>query len=335
VPLRGDAIAIEELRALADSVLASTSAPATRLFIHRHVQRLPSDAAEIVAARHALRRTRLVREITDAQQRNGGWGRFHSRNTRTRRAVDTTEFAVRRLHALGLGSRSHALVRARAHCVALLAGQQPFPDPSERNDRWPTGWRLFAAATLALIAPRDRHAVRIASLWRDILEQTFADGRYDADREVAAHNALTGASVADTYLRLHNRYAIELLGSCSESIAPRTLAAYLDWLCGGTHLIYLDVALDAPPVNIDAWLSAWELVARYPDWHTRAQPLIAFLAANRTPVGLWDFGTRPRGSHVLPLANDWRDRRHRTADWSARVLRLLTAATLATPIQVG
>ena len=303
--------------------------PAACLRLRREVLRQPADAAEVLAAWAALRSSRAYGELVSTQRRDGGWGRFHSEDARRRRPVPTTEYAVRRALALGVPSRACLLERARIHCEALLAGRQPFPDPPERNDRWPAGWRLFVGATLARIAPRARAVGPLWRVWCQVLAETFADGRYEASREQAAHRRLTGATVRDTYLTLDNPYTLELLGARTAAIPADLRRAYLHWLGGRPRgLRYLEVPLARPetltkPGQIDRWLTSWELLSAFSDWADHARPALAWLWRQRTDEGLWDFGARPQRSHALPLSQDWRRAGQRRIDWSTRALVLL------------
>ena len=278
-------------------------------------------------ARRQLADSAGVRELIAGQRRDGGFGRFHSRDTRAAAAIPTTEHAVRRALALGLSPRTRLLVRAADHCEALLAGRCAFPDPAERNDRWETGWRLFVAATLARIRPGSPALRPGLRRWRRVLREAFATGGHREADEVAALLASTGAHVRGSYLRLDSRYAVELLATRAGELPEATRDGYLRWLVASrAGLGYLGVPLHRPPraraAEVDRWLASWELVARYPGWARHGASMARWLWAQRGREGRWDFGPRA-GSPALPLSDDWRGEGSRAMDWSARCLALL------------
>ncbi len=208
-------------------------------------------------------------------------------------------------------------------------GRRPFPDPPERNDRWETGWRLFVAATLARIAPGSPALRPTLRLWRNVLAESFASGRYDPRAESAVQRRLTGATVEESYLRISSRYAVELLATRAHDIAGPGLDAYLGWLVRRpTGLGYVEVPL-RPTAGLgrtsscDAWLLSWELLARFPGGQRHASPLARWLWTHRTREGGWDLGPRSTRSETLPFAASWREGGARQADWSARALSLL------------
>lgn len=316
-------------RQLAERLLDDHPAAPARLRLLRDVLGREASEPEVRRARRELSGHPALRTLVAAQQPDGGWGRFHSRDARGRRSSPTTEFAVRRGCALGLPARYGMLVRARAHCEDLLRGRLCFPDPPERNDRWETGWQLFVAATLARIAPASPALRPTLRLWRAVLAESFDSGRYDPRAEIAAQRRLTGATVEGSYLRLSSRYAVELLAVRAREIPEEQLDAYLGWLTArAPGLGYLEVPLRPTarlrgPTSPDAWLLSWELLACLPGWERHAAPLARWLWARRTPEGLWDLGPRSPRSETFPLAPSWRTAGTRRSDWSARVLSLL------------
>jgi hypothetical protein len=85
-------------------------------------------------------------------------------------------------------------------CLRLLR------DRSEKNGRWPTGWRLSAASTPAQIQPHHPALDSIWELWIPVARRIFASGTYNRQAEISSHRESTGASVADSYLVVHNKY---------------------------------------------------------------------------------------------------------------------------------
>jgi hypothetical protein len=182
-----------------------------RIRLLRDVLRLPTQDEALLNAQQDVIKSRWVQELVQEQWGDGSWGRLQSRDSQAKTRIRTTEVGVER--ALGLDVTHPSLWNAARYLANLLESKTTYLDRPERNDRGPTGVRLFAAATLARIQP-DYAALDDAwNLWATIASRTFTSGRYDADKEIAAHRELTGASVKDSYLVLSNKYALSLLGA--------------------------------------------------------------------------------------------------------------------------
>ncbi|MEW5721380.1 MAG: hypothetical protein AB1817_22325, partial [Chloroflexota bacterium] len=201
------------LEKIATSVLAQNPSPVVRYRLLRDVLRRPRGNSELEQARANLDASRCVCELADEQRDDGGWNAFHSRGTKLKQKIASTEVGVERALALGLDASHPILQKARAYIVNVMTGAIRFPDYHEKNDRWETGMRLFLASTLSLIQPDHPLLDADRKLWRAIAARTFQSGKYRAEDEIRAHAELTGATVKDSYLVLNNRYALNLLGS--------------------------------------------------------------------------------------------------------------------------
>ena len=270
-----------------------------------------------------------VAESPAAQQRcDGGWGRFHSADSRVPRApVATTESAVRRALALGFTDSDRLLKRTVGYLHNLL-NKNVFPDPAESNDRWPIGTRLFVGATLASITPVDPALDELRSRWRGVVTASFADGSLDRAAERVALQQVFGLLDAPRYLGIANRYLLQLLAEDRE-LQSDVAARLITHLCGPDATIgYLGCGLDPPDRDpgadvVHRWLCAWELVARFRSPpHAPVRRTIAWLtdSCHASPAG-WDFG-RLSAKPEMPLTS-WRRRDQRRLDWSGRVLVLL------------
>lgn len=276
--------------------------------------------------------SRWIRLLEDEQQSDGGWGRFHSADSRRRTAIPTTEFAIDRALALGLDARHPVVDRSIGYMTGLLRGEIEFPDRPEHNERWATGVQLFVAGTMARIAPGRPILDRVWNRWTTILERTFVSGGYDPVAEAAAHRELTGASMANSYLVLSNRYSVALLGSRIGDLPAGLARRYVEWLWNlPAGIGYLSVGLSRPPApspgTVDRWLSSLELLAPFP---IPALPG-KWLMSRRGVDGYWDFGPRWRRSAYLPLSEDWRRHGRRRHDHSTRVLVLLKRMRASAP----
>lgn len=321
----------QQLAGAAERVLALDPAPPARVRLLRDVLRRRDNDPELRRAQAELERCRWVAELAGEQRADGGWGAFHSRDSRLKQKTLTTEAGVERGVALGLTETSPVLARARDYIAGLLADPAAFPDYPEKNDRWTTGVPMFLAGTLALISPRHPALKPVRSLWIRLAERIFAGGGYSEQAEIAAHSELTGASVAGSYLRIGNRYAAAILSSAPELLPREVEQAYLSWLWRKPNgLIYLEempAAMPPPigwPGRFDRWLVTWELLSRFPQFSELSAGVAGCMWRLRGDDGLWDLGPRGSTSSWFPLADSWRRPLNRRLDWSTRVLVLLS-----------
>lgn len=319
----------EMIAGAARALIAEGADSIPKLVLLRKVLRTPAGDPETIEAHRAALQDQHVLELVAAQRNDGGWGRFHSADSRARCRIPTTEWAVRRALAMGLDAASPVLTAAVAYLSGLVEGRLDLPDPPEKNDRWSTGKELFAAATLALVSPDLPILDRVWAKWVEIGRRTFESGIYDSEAEVRAHRALTGASVRDSYLTMNNHYALALLTSRPDCLPRELECSLLAWLCSGATVIkYVDWRpgnLPDPvvPSQVERWFRAAELLCRFEGWRKRGRGALDWLWLQRREGGLWDFGPQRQQSWALPLSRDWRSRRRRVHDYSTRALVLL------------
>lgn len=276
--------------------------------------------------------SRQVRLLKEEQREDGSWGAFHSRPSSSKQSIATTEFAVERAVCLGLDRDHPILARASDHILSIMRGKVRFPDYQEKNDRWPTGMRLFLASTLSRIDPSHELLDGDRYLWREIAIRTFRSGAYSQEDEIQAHASLTGASVKDSYLVINNRYTLNLLGSGRDLLPAALEGLLLAWLQQHDRGIgYLDMPLGKPPPlskpgPLERWFASLEMLVRlFPRSAHLWNEWINWIWDQQDRSGLWDFGPRSPSSAFFPLADDWRRRDQRRMDWSARVLLLLAS----------
>ncbi len=315
---------------MARDLLLLDPQPAVRHLLLRDVLGKAHDSPEAREARTSLGRSGSVMDLAAAQKRDGGWGAFHSAGGRTGRGIATTEAGVERALALGLDPAHPILLKASAHILDLLNGKMPFPDRLEKNDRWDTGVRLFAASTLSLIRPGHHALDYDRSLWGEIARRAFQSGTYREEDEINAHARLTGATVRSSYLVLNGKYQLNILGSVPGTLSGELESALLTWIWDRPHGIgYLSMPLRSIPPDapgqIDRWLASLELLSRcFPGWCRLAGPQVEWLWGCRDDRGFWDFGPGPSTGPRMPISDNWRKRRDRIFDWTTRVLILLS-----------
>jgi hypothetical protein len=320
---------IDNIETTATKILDQAPGVVVRYRLLWDVLKRGADCPELRQAKDDLQHSLHIQELNREQWKDGGWGAFHSRSTRLKQKIPSTEVGVERALSLGLDASHPILQKASAYIVGIMQGDIAFPDHHEKNDRWPTGMRLFLASTFSLIHPDHSVLNDDRELWHEIAKRTFQSGKYSEQDEINAHAELTGATVKDSYLVLNSRYQLNILGSTPGMLSEGLETALLQWLWERPDGIgYLEIPLNQSPPKksgpFDRWLTSLEMLARlFPAWVHFAQSTIEWLEKQRDERGYWDFGPRPSSMSFLPLSDNWRDRQNRPFDWTARVLILL------------
>lgn len=317
---------------LTDKFSLNSLDPVPRYRYLRDVIGLPQEDRELQAAEAEVTSSKWFQLLASAQLADGSWGRLHSAASLSNRHVPTTEFGAERGIALGLSSDNSIMRNAARYLKAVLEGDSTVRDPAEKNDRWPLGVELFAASTLAQIKPAAKSLDRTWDKWSQIARTSVQSGRFEEVAEFEAHRELTGISSEGSYLRLHSKYALALLGSRVVDLPPDVESALFKWVWSREAGIgYFGQSVRRPPLlgspsTIELWLRSHELLSIFPSWQRASEEIVAWLLHCRTSEGLWDFGPRPRMSTVLPFSESWRRHATRQIDWTLRILLLLKRA---------
>ena len=129
-----------------------------RLRLLRDVLRRPAQDEALLNAQQDVRKSRWVQELVREQQNDSSWGRLHSRDSRAKTRIVTTEVGVERALALGLDATSPSLRNAARYLADLLEGKatrfaQIAPSATIAG-RWASGsllrrrWPEFSQTTL-------------------------------------------------------------------------------------------------------------------------------------------------------------------------------------------
>lgn len=319
---------LQVIEGISDRVLQENPDPVVRFRLLRDVLKETPDSDLFASARAEMLKSRWILELANEQREDGSWGRFHSA-MKCKGKIVTTEAAAERGLALGLEASDTVFKAAIGYLTHLLEGKVEFPDPAERNNRWKTGTQLFAAATLARICPDSPILDKPWKLWEEIAERTFVSGKYDEEAEIRAHEALTGASVKDSYLVLNNRYQLELLGARANRLPKVVEISLLDWVWHKSDGVgYLEIPLANPPQRytagtLDRLFTSLEILSYFPSWRRQSKSMVDWLWKQRNSEGMWDFGPRASMTVYFPLSENWRNSRNRQHDWTTRTLTIL------------
>ncbi|NOQ22968.1 MAG: hypothetical protein GQ565_10035 [Candidatus Aegiribacteria sp.] len=159
---------IDVIEKTATTLLEQTPGIVIRYRLLRDVRRKMSNCPELQQAKDNLKYSQCIQELEQEQREDGGWGAFHSRSTRMKRKIPSTEVGVERALSLGLDASHPILQKVSAYTLGIMQGDILFPDYHEKNDRWQTGMRLFLASTLSLIYPDHPALKDDRELWHEI-----------------------------------------------------------------------------------------------------------------------------------------------------------------------
>jgi hypothetical protein len=323
---------VSKIESRAKMLLEMKPSPVARLRLLRDVLLAPPYREDPQSVSNLVGQSKQVHYLTEDQRVDGGWGAFHSRSKSSSQKIASTEVAVERSISLGLGQDHPVLTRTKEYILSIMRGENRFPDYHEKNDRWETGMRLFLASTLSLIDPLNEELEIDRALWREIAMRTFRSGTYSEQDEIQAHLDLTGASVKNSYLKINNRYSLNILGSKEDLLPPEVEMAIVNWLWQYDEGIgYLEMPLSKEPTltkpgPLDRWFTSLEMMSRLFCYSVQLMVRqIEWIWGHHDSIGLWDFGPRSTSSTFMPLADDWRSKEQRRIDWSTRVLILASS----------
>ena len=329
--MKNNIIKLSEIIQKCEALLELNPSPAAKLRLLRDIIQISPRNPELQSTIADINHSKQVRILLDEQKEDGGWGAFHSRSTTSKAKIASTESGVERAINLGLDKNHEGLIKVKNYLLSVMVGSIQFPDYFEKNDRWETGMRLFLSSTLSLIDPDNEDLNKDRNLWREIAIRTFKSGDYSEMDEIEAHRELTGTSVKESYLKINNRYSLNILGSKKKLLPSKIEQALMNWLGSIEEGIgYLEMPLSAkPPLNnpgqVDRWFTSLELISRskfHPPPYFIEQ--LMWIWKQQDSDGLWDFGSRSASSTFHPLADNWRIKKNRKIDWSVRVLLLLS-----------
>jgi hypothetical protein len=113
-----------------------------------------------------------IQELVREQWPDGGWSAFHSRSTKRKQKIPSTEVGVERALALGLRASDPVLERAAQYILKIMEGELIFPDYHEKIDRWLASLELLARTFPTWIY---RAEEAVGWLWAQQNEQGYWD----------------------------------------------------------------------------------------------------------------------------------------------------------------
>ena len=134
----------------------------------------------------AHRNGKIAEQIIALQNADGTWGNeFHSLSVPNSKKPLTTEQALRRLKLLGFTINDEPIRKAVDCMVACLNGERKIDNYREKTRDWDLFTKLMLSTWVRIFAPDNRTALECAQYWVNLIEDAFANGKYEKDTEEA------------------------------------------------------------------------------------------------------------------------------------------------------
>jgi hypothetical protein len=287
----------------------------------REVLRLPATNPELLQAKKAAMAGKWVRQLEESQLSDGSWGRFHSQDTKNKTVFRTTEEAIDRAFALGLGPSDRIVRRVSGYIQDVLHGDFRITDREEMSEAWPLLVKFILAGRLGQIDPASKMLDPFWAYLGEVAKQTFVSGKYRLEDEADAYRNLSGDHVPGGFLE--SQHALWILSS--RRLPCQLDRALMSWIWHKPDGIrYLRAPLQNPSSRyIGYWLRSMNLLSRFGSWKEISVGVLNQLWKQRDKQGLWDFGTGIARSIDFQLSETWRQSTKRKQDYSTHILVLV------------
>lgn len=265
--------------------------------------------------------SKWVELLKSNQFDDGGYGRFHSRNSKVKQKFPTTEIAVDSIKMLDIQRGNSLVDKLCDYMEKILKGEIEWPDGFEKNKWYRPAQPLFVASKLSVFGSNCNEYMKIFDCWHTILKEAFADGDYNKDRANKISKELLGCDIHGSYIGLNSIYVIELFSNMQAEISDELKQNYLKWLHhNGEKIGYTSVVLDRGLNNEFSQLyRVYFLLSKFSCFKKEFEEELNCLKEKRDPDGFWNFG---RSFSCQKLSDDWRSKDKMKIDHTIMTLLL-------------
>jgi hypothetical protein len=226
------------------------------------------------------------------QHADGGFGRFHTRDSKLKQKIPTTEHAVNSIKMLDIPRGNSLVDRLCDYMEKILRREIEWPDGFEKNVWYKPAQPLFVASKLSVFGSDCKELTGIFRCWHTVLKEAFSEGEYDKDRANKAAKDLLGCSIDGSYIGLNSVYPMELFGNMEAIIDEELKRNYLKWLRNsGKNICYTNVVLNRVFQNDFSELyRVYFLLSRFSCFKTEFEEELSILKDRRNKDGFWNFG---------------------------------------------
>jgi len=265
--------------------------------------------------------SRWVELLKANQHEDGGFGRFHSRDSKLKQTFPTTELAVDSIRMLDIPRGNPLVDKLCDYMEKLLAGEAVWPDGFEKNRWYRPAQPVFVASKLSAFGSSSKAYMSVFNTWHTILKEAFRDGDYNKDSANRTAKELIGCDIDGSYIDLHSIYLIELFGNMQAELDTELKQNYLKWLHhNGKPVHYTSVILNQGLDNSMSELYRVYLpLSQFSNFRTEFENELHHLLAIRNHEGFWNFG---KAFKCQRLSEDWRNPARMSMDHTVMILAL-------------
>ena len=265
--------------------------------------------------------SKWVELLKTNQLNDGGYGRFHTQNSKLKQNFPTTEHAVNAIKVLGIGRGNQLIDSLCNYMEKILKFEIDWPDGFEKNKWFRPAQPVFVSAKLSVFGSVCNDYLKIFNCWHAILDEAFADGNYSAARTNKISNELLGCDIDGSYIGLNSIYLIEFFGNMQYYLSEDLKRNYLKWLHQSNEKIRYTNFIPSQKNNnsISELYKVYFLLAKYSCFKTEYEEELCWLKEQRTSEGFWNFGN---SFSCQKLSDDWRNQDKMKIDHTIMALLL-------------
>ncbi|HOM34378.1 MAG TPA: hypothetical protein P5064_02805 [Clostridia bacterium] len=265
--------------------------------------------------------SKWVELLKTNQLNDGGYGRFHSQNSKIKQKFPTTERATDSIKMLDIQRGNLLVDKLCDYMEKILKNEIEWPDGFERNRWYRAAQPLFVASKLSIFGSNCKEYLEVFNCWHTILREAFADGEYDKERTNKISKELLGCDIDGSYIGLNSIYLIELFGNMQAEISDELKQNYLKWLHHNGKMIgYTSVILSQGFNNKFSELyKVYFLLSKFSCFKKEFEEELDLLIKRRNKEGFWNFG---KDFSCQKLSDDWRSRDRMNIDHTIMALLL-------------
>lgn len=263
-------------------------------------------------------------ELLKANQLDdGGYGRFHSRDSKIKQKYPTTEIAIDSIKMLDIQRGNFLVDKLCDYMEKILKNEIEWPDGFERNKWYRPAQPLFVASKLSIFGSNCKEYIEVFNCWHTILKEAFADGEKDRTNKISKE--LLGCGIDGSYIGLNSIYLIELFGNMQAEISDELKQNYLKWLHHSGKVIgYTSVVLNQGFNNnfSELYKVVYFLLSKFSCFKTEFEEELSCLIKKRNRDGFWNFG---KDFSCQKLSDDWRSQDRMNIDHTIMALLLFVS----------
>lgn len=270
---------------------------------------------------HEFYNSKWVELLKVNQFEDGGFGRFHSMDSKLKQMFPTTERAIDSIRMLDIPRGNPLIDKLCDYMEKLLKHDIEWPDGFEKNRWYRSAQPLFVASKLSAFGSDCKEYLEWINDWHTILKEAFADGDYNAERTNRISSQILGCDIDGSYIGLHSIYLLELFSNTQAEISEELKQNYLRWLHHYEKPIhYTSVVLSHGLENsISELYRVYFPLSKFSCFKEEFARELESLKDRRDQGGFWNFG---RDFKCQKLSDDWKSQTRMMIDHTLMALTL-------------